>query len=73
MGPLVWLLLGSNAIYRKEWQPVSRWAPCGVTMDWFASVEATEASGGRAEAKIASTSTGGNGGKIGVNSAASGC
>jgi hypothetical protein len=25
--PPVWLLLGTNAVYRKEWQPMSRWAP----------------------------------------------
>ncbi len=31
----VWLALGSNAIFRKEWAELARWAPCGWTMRWY--------------------------------------
>jgi len=33
--PPVWLGLGDRAIYRKEWQPMSRWAPCRWTMQRY--------------------------------------
>jgi hypothetical protein len=36
--PPVWLALGSNAIFRKEWAELSRWAPCGYSWQWFEAI-----------------------------------
>jgi hypothetical protein len=36
--PPAWLALGTNAIYRKEWAELARWAPCGYTWDWYKAV-----------------------------------
>jgi hypothetical protein len=39
--PPVWLLLGGNAIYRKEWSELARWAPVGYSWAWFEAVTGT--------------------------------
>jgi len=33
--PPVWLALGDRGVYRKEWAPLARWAPCKWTMAWY--------------------------------------
>lgn len=43
--PPVWLELGGNAVYRKEWAELGRWAPCRWTIRWYDGVTGTAPAG----------------------------